>query len=142
MIRSSLLTFFLLVTLSCSPDNDGIQKEDFVGTWTVTDVLYDNTSMPNWKGARLTIEQDRVDGGRYSMIDTRNDSIWSARGTWTKSTHKGEIILDDTLYANFGAEHNRMSIKKRLPWTATSTCENGICILIVTGYWEFIFERE
>ena len=132
-----------LLMSSCS-DNDSIQTENFVGDWIVTQVLYDGELKTEWTGTHLTIEQNKIDGGLYSMTDTKYDSIWSSGGTWKKSNEEFKLILDDTLTVDFSSEIMELKIIKRLPWTAQSTCDNetGICLPVVTGLWDFSFERE
>jgi hypothetical protein len=139
------LTFLipvLLLTSVCS-ERDPIEHENFVGQWTVSEVIYDGTIKPEWTGRSLVFEQTDLGGGRYSMIDTMYDSIWSAGGTWTKSTDQFELVLDDNWPVWFTCANDELTIIKLIPWTQRSTCdENGICVLIVTGQWEFRFKRK
>jgi hypothetical protein len=140
--RLTILTLILFTTIRCSENNDSAKPENFIGQWTATEVIYDGTLRSEWTGAHLTFEQDKIDGGLYSMADTRYDSIWSSQGTWTKSNERFKIILDDTLTVDFIFENEKLIISKRLPWTAQSTCTDGICLPVVTGYWDFRFERD
>jgi hypothetical protein len=143
MIRRLTFLTLILLTTNCS-DNDSIKTEHFVGNWTVTQVLYDGELKTEWTGTHLTIEQNKIDGGLYSMTDTKYDSIWSSNGTWKKSNEEFQLILDDTLTVDFSSDSKKLNIIKILPWTAQSTCDpgTGICLPIVTGVWDFKFERE
>ncbi len=143
MIRQlTFLTLILLMT-GCS-DNDSIEIENFIGNWTVSQVLYDGEVKTEWMGTHLTIEQNKIDGGLYSMTDTKYDSIWSSQGTWSRTADQFRLVLDDTLTVDFSSDGQRLNIIKRLPWTAQSTCDSGagVCLPIVTGMWDFKFERE
>lgn len=125
-------------------ENDSIEIENFIGNWTVSQVLYDGEVKTEWMGTHLTIEQNKIDGGLYSMTDTKYDSIWSSQGTWSKTADQFRLVLDDTLTVDFSSDGQRLNIIKRLPWTAQSTCDSGagVCLPIVTGMWDFKFERE
>ena len=143
MIKQLTFLTLILMTTSCS-DNDSIQTENFVGNWTVAKVLYDGELKSEWTGTHLTIKQNKINGGLYSMIDTKHDSIWSSQGTWTITNEQFRLVLDDTLTVAFSSDGLKLNIIKRLPWTGQSTCdsETGICLPIVTGMWDFRFERE
>jgi hypothetical protein len=142
MIKQLTFLTLILLTTSCS-DNDSIQTENFVGNWTATQVLYDGALKTEWAGTHLTFEQNKIDGGLYSMTDTRYDSIWSSNGTWKKSNEEFKLILDDTLTVSISSDSKNLNIVKWLPWTAQSTCDSGtgICLPVVTGMWHFKFER-
>lgn len=141
MVKQLKFFALILLTAHCS-DNEPFQPENFVGTWIVTQVLYDDALQTEWTGTHMTLEQNKIDGGLYSMTDTKYDSIWSSNGTWKKSNEQFELIFDDTLTVNFSFENDKLTVIKRLPWTAQSTCNGGICLPVVTGYWDFRFERE
>jgi hypothetical protein len=133
--------FFLIVSTICScSDSDSIQKESFVGRWKVTQATHDYEPMPEWEGSRLTIEQDKVKSGRYKMTDTRYDSIWGSHGIWSKSD-ANRLILDDHITAVFSLKANGLIISKTLPETG-DICHDSICIPVVSGQWDFLFERE
>jgi hypothetical protein len=142
MIKHLTILVVVLLTASSCSDDDPIQSENFVGEWTVTRVDLDGTLMTEWIGSHLTIEQNNVDRGLYSMDDTKYDSIWSSNGTWTKQMEQQELIFDDTLRVNIFADHKKMTIIKLLPWTGQSTCQGDICSPDVPGYWTFEFERD
>ena len=137
----TLLVIALLLGSNCS-DDDKTEHDKFLGNWTLTQVTQAGTVMSEWEGSHLAIERTRPDGGLYSMPDTKYDSIWSSNGTWTETTEQLRLIFDDTLTVDVYAEANKLTIAKRLPWTAQQTCDNGICLPIVTGDWTFEFERD
>jgi hypothetical protein len=136
---SAFFIIVLLTTSHCS--DDAIQRENFVGQWRVTQVVQDGVQITGWSGSHLTIEQDKVDGGQYSMNDTKDDSIWNSNGTWAKSDEEQKLILDDTLTVIFAVETDKLTIVKWLQGTGQPTCDNGICLPVVTGNWFFEFER-
>lgn len=127
--------------VSCS-DNDAVHSEQFVGSWIVTQADHDGIIVEEWVGTHLSIQQTEINIGIYSMTDTKNDSIWSSNGTWTKSLVEQELILDDTVTANIYYSVDRLTIVKLLPWTSSETCENDICLPMVTGFWNFELEKD
>jgi hypothetical protein len=142
MIKHLTFLIVILLTTGCT-DHDAIEPENFVGNWIVTEVSYDGNLLDEWTGNHLTINQNKIDGGLYSMEDTEYDSIWSSQGTWTKTNVKSQLILDDTETVDFLSDGNKLIIVKWLPSSADKCDpETEVCLPVVTGRWDFRFERE
>ncbi|MEX2232539.1 MAG: hypothetical protein WD824_10285 [Cyclobacteriaceae bacterium] len=140
--RLTISALLSMTTITCSDNNDIFKHENFVGRWVITYVDQDGNIMSEWNGVHLTFEQTTSNSGHYSMTDTKYDSIWSQSGAWRKSDRKSELLLDDTLSVSFHADDATLIIQKYLPWTGQPACNDGICTPIVTGNWEFRFERD
>lgn len=141
MCRLIILAVFLIAIIGCSGYNDPTPPYPLAGRWVVTEVFHDWTEKPEWIGVELLIEQQTTSGGSYTMINTKYDSIWPRSGKWSRSEFEGQLIFDDTLGVAFHLEHKHLIMEKWLPWTARPACMGGMCIPVVTGNWDFTFER-
>lgn len=138
--RLSILLLTLQIT-ACSDDAETFKKENITGTWVVTEVDHDGVALPEWTGIDLIFEQHEMGAGRYTMSETKNDSIWSSEGRWQKMTDFS-LLLNDTLAINYDCDGTFLRIEMHLPWTGKNPCNEFICTPIVTGNWSFKFARK
>ncbi len=140
-IKVAVLIFAFLTTLSCQEDTDIGKSEELAGQWIVNEVVYDGTLQSGWEGVSLTFEYNMLRRGLYEMPDSPYDSVWTKKGTWMISDNPSVMILNDSLETNFDVNKEELIITMMLPWTAQSTCSNGVCLPIVSGEWMFRFRR-
>lgn len=129
-----------LVLFQCSEEEIG--KEDFVGNWTISEVVYDGVLENNWTGTEITFKQLTGDHGTYLLSDTPDTSIWSLSGTWNASTDVN-FMRDEDILVTYGFQNdgNLLILDMYLPWTQQSTCTGDLCLPVVTGQWTFKLER-
>ena len=128
------------VLFQCSEDEIG--KVDFVGKWTISEVVYDGVLQNNWAGKEITFIQLAESHGTYTLSDTPDASVWSLSGTWIESTDTNFMRDDDILVTyGFQNDNTRLIFDMYLPWTQQSTCTADLCLPVVTGQWTFKLKR-
>ncbi|MGC3948511.1 MAG: hypothetical protein QM762_29080 [Chryseolinea sp.] len=143
----SLLLFLLLAigvfNFRCSGD-EVVPKdqEPFSGDWRIAEVTYDGMIQTEWVGNVLSFTRLTSDSGTYKLPNSLADSIWSSIGSW-KEINQKSFYREDQIEVRYYHEpdNQRMILDFYLPWTQQSTCENGICTLMITGQWTFTLKR-
>jgi|GEM_PF-3319349 hypothetical protein len=139
-----LFTAIGLLNLQCSED-DGVVLDDselLSGEWKINNVTYDGMIQAEWAGTTLTFTRLAQDSGSYKLSHSPADSIWNSIGSW-KDIDSKRFVREDQIEVMYWREQDtRMLILDfYLPWTRQSTCDDGICLPVVTGQWNFALER-
>ena len=70
------LTILTLMLFQCASDDVSIHKQEFVGNWVVSEVIYDGVLQDEWVGTKIYFDELNKDSGTYSLLTTPYDSIW------------------------------------------------------------------
>lgn len=130
-----LLLFVALIASSCS-DSDEFPKLDFVGNWLISEAKRDGIDQPEWKGLSIEIAQANSDGGVYAVVNSPNDSIWKASGSWKRLDKNDGFLRDETIDVTYSIDRDQLSLT--LFVLRVRTCNDFPCTLQVQSQWLFI----
>lgn len=109
--------------------------------WVITQALQDGIEREEWEGLTLSFESNAHGGGGYAMVDTPFENIWPSRGIWSINT-TDDLILDGIPAEEFCAGPGGLLISRWISWPVSSAGSGIDENTIVTGYWQFRFERK
>lgn len=116
----------------------------FAGNWSTIEVIKDGDLQSEWANTQLIIKQESEKGGKYQMINTPYDSIWSANGNWTITTDPNTFLIDNSITVFYIQKNDTLYLTKFLPWTSIpcNLEKEPVCPTVVTGQWDFKLKRE
>ena len=130
------LTILSLMLFRC--DDVSFDKQEFVGNWVVSEVIYDGVLQDEWVGTKIYFDQLTKDSGTYSLLTTPYDSIWGSNGMWNGTDQKNIFLRDNNIPVQYWFDNNNfLFLDMYLPWTQQSTCIDSVCLPVVTGQWTF-----
>jgi hypothetical protein len=139
-VKRGLHIISLAGLLICCEDEEPTRLA-LAGNWKIDHVVYDGSVQSEWDHLDFVFEQTSATGGIYRLPNTPYDTIWKHQGTWNLSNSPDQITFDNFLDANYAVFRNELEFVTYLPWTSTSTCDNGVCLPVVTGQWSFTLKR-
>ncbi len=140
--------FFCVLFLGlfcCKQKNEITPLKPFIGTWNINEVMMDQTLQNDWVDTKLSVLQEHMNSGTYKIQPTYNDRVFPDSGSWTYITEDDIVLLNDTNYATFKVQNDKLHIKmalhNRFCETPNINNEDSVIFLPVVCQWDFKFKK-